>query len=146
MNYTNTDKEINKRNGMGEWMKNYSLEEKGKDWDFCVGLSYRSKMLKTQNAKKCWMDLYKQLYKLDNSVYGFVVDETDEMGIGIHHHLIIGSKLDDDLFSKTVKSNWNKRGLSDIRRYKRNSKWDIVNYMCKHIGKTNKNVFDVFSF
>ena len=83
MIYTNTDKEINHRNGMGEWMKNYSLVEKGKDWDFCVGLSYRSKMLKTQNAKKCWMDLYKQLYKLDNSVYGFVVDETDEMGISI---------------------------------------------------------------
>ena len=145
MIYTNTDKEINHRNGMGEWMKNYSLVEKGKDWDFCVGLSYRSKMLKTQNGKKCWMDLYKQLYKLDNSVYGFVVDETDEMGIGIHHHLIIGSKLDDELFSNTVKSNWNKRGLSDVRRYVRNNKWDMVNYMCKHIGKTDKNVFDVFS-
>ena len=57
MIYTNTDKEINKRNGMGEWMKNYSLVEKSKDWDFCVGLSYRSKMLKTQNAKKCWSEL-----------------------------------------------------------------------------------------
>ncbi|MBL6649617.1 MAG: hypothetical protein ISP56_05065 [Flavobacteriaceae bacterium] len=145
MIYTNTDRDIRKRNGMGKWMKDYSLSEKGKDWDYCIGLSYRSKMLKTQTAKKCWINLYNELHKLDNSVNGFVVDETDEMGIGIHHHLIVGSELDFNTFSKTVSKSWDKRGINWVERYVRNNKWDIVDYMCKHIGKTEKNVFDIFN-
>ena len=145
MIYTNTEKDINRRNGIGSWMKNYSLTENGKDWDYCVGLSYRSKMLKTHTAKQCRINLYNELHKLDNSVYGFVVDETDEMGIGIHHHLIVGSELDFNTFSKTVSKSWDKRGINWVERYVRNNKWDIVDYMCKHIGKTENNVFDIFN-
>ena len=47
MIYTNTEKDINRRNGMGSWMKNYSLTENGKDWNYCVGLSYRRREMKT---------------------------------------------------------------------------------------------------
>ena len=89
MIYENTNQNIKVRDSMGKWMKEYSLTEKGKDWDYCVGLTYRSKVIKTETAKKNWISLYKDLNELDNSVYGFVVDELDEIGISIHHHLII---------------------------------------------------------
>jgi len=123
-------------------MKEYSLTEKGKDWDYCVSLSYRSKMLHNSKCRKCWLKLYEDLHKLDNSVYGFVVDE---MGISIHHHLIVGSKLDDKTFKKTLSNNWDKRGVNWVDRYVRNNDWDYIDYMNKHIGKTKKNIFDVFS-
>ena len=145
MIYENTHSNISVRNGMGKWMKEYSLTEKGKDWDFCIGLSYRGKILKTHLAKKNWMKLYDDLYKLDESVYGFVVDELDDMGIGIHHHLIVGSELDEPTFKKTVSKNWDKRGVNWVERYVRNSKWDYIDYMCKHIHKTNRNIFEVFN-
>ena len=47
MIYENTDRNINYRKGMGDWLKDYSLTEKGKDWDYCVGLSYRSRVRET---------------------------------------------------------------------------------------------------
>ena len=144
MIYENTDRDINYRNGMGNWLKNYSLTEKGKDWDYCVGLSYRSRVRETHIGKRNWDKLYNELYNLDNSVYGFVVDELDDIGIGIHHHLIIGSELDFDLFSKTVESNWKNKGMYDVRRYERRSGWEMCQYMTKHLNKTNRNVLSVF--
>ena len=145
MIYENTNQNIKVRNSMGKWMKEYSLTEKGKDWDYCVGLTYRSKVIKTETAKKNWISLYKDLNELDNSVYGFVVDELDEIGISIHHHLIIGSELDEITFKKVMENNWNKRGVSWVKKYIRDNSWDYCDYMCKHIHKTNRNVFDIFS-
>ena len=57
MRYTNTEKEVNYRNGMGDWLKNYSFDEKGKDWDYCVGLSYRRKVTQTHIGKRNWVNL-----------------------------------------------------------------------------------------
>lgn len=145
MIYTNTDKDYNYRSGMGKWMKDYSLKEKGRDWDFCVGLSYRSNINQTLTAKKYWMKLYEEIYKVDNSVYGFVVDELDKFGKNIHHHLIVGSELDIVSFSEIVSNNWDKRGVNWVDRYLRSSKWDMIDYMCKHINKTDRNVMDVFN-
>ena len=142
--YTNSDKDIKRRNGMGKWMKDYSLNEKGRDWDYCVGLSYRRRVTKTYNARKYWIKLIKELLKLDNSIYGFIVDETDEMGIGIHHHLILGSELDTYTFSKTISKNWDRIGINWVKRYERDYNWDYIDYMCKHIGKSSKNVLDIF--
>ena len=145
MIYTQNTELDNRNRQQSRWMKEYSIENKGKDWDYCVGLSYRSKMLDTFKCRKFWRKLYDDLYKLDNSVYGFVVDELDEMGIGIHHHLIIGSKLDENTFKKTLSNNWDKRGVNWVERYVRNNDWDYIDYMNKHIGKTKRNIFDVFS-
>ena len=74
MVYTNTDYEIKRREGMGNWMKNYPLTENGKGWDYCVGLSYRRYELKTSNGRRNIKLLFKKLYELDNSVNGFVVE------------------------------------------------------------------------
>ena len=52
-------------------------------------------MLHNYKFRKCWLKLYEDLHKLDNSFYGFVADGLDDIGIGIHHHLIVGSKLDE---------------------------------------------------
>ena len=143
MVYTNTEIDIKRREGMGDWMKNYSLSENGKDWDYCVGLSYRGYELKTSNGRRNIKLLFKKLYELDNSVNGFVVDEVDNSNIGIHHHLIVSSSIEDLEFKNSVESVWRNRGLSWIERYDRNKGY--VEYMCKHIGKTNRNVFDVFN-
>jgi len=143
MIYTNTEKDIKRRNGMGSWMKNYSLTENGKDWDYCVGLSYRRREMKTSNGRKNIGRLFNNLYELDDSVNGFVVDELDDIGIGIHHHLIVSSSLSEDIFKKTVQNSWDRKGMNWVDNY--DSSRDYVGYMCKHIGKTNRNVFDVFN-
>tara|TARA_X000000950_G_C13872078_1_gene643322 strand:+ start:50 stop:496 length:447 start_codon:yes stop_codon:yes gene_type:complete len=145
MIYTQNTELDNKNKQRSKWMKQYSLDEYGKDWEYVVGLSYRSKMIHNSKCRKCWLKLYEDLHKLDNSVYGFVTDELDDIGIGIHHHLIVGSKLDEKTFTKTISNNWDKRGVNWVERYVRSNSWDYIDYMNKHIGKTKRNIWDVFN-
>ena len=102
-------------------------------------------MLHNYKFRKCWLKLYEDLHKLDNSFYGFVADGLDDIGIGIHHHLIVGSKLDEKTFTKTISNNWDKRGVNWVERYVRSNSWDYIDYMNKHIGKTKRNIWDVFN-
>ena len=41
------------------WVKNYSLDKYGKDWNYCLGLSYRYDM-----KNKNWRNKYKFIFDL----------------------------------------------------------------------------------
>ena len=60
MIYTQSIERDNRNSQQSRWMKEYSLTEKGKDWDYFVGLSYRSKMLHNYKCRKCWLKLYEE--------------------------------------------------------------------------------------
>ena len=45
MIYTQSTELDNVNRQRSKWMKEFSLTEKGKDQDYSIGLSYRSKML-----------------------------------------------------------------------------------------------------
>ena len=60
MIYTQNTELDNINKQRSKWMKQYSLEEYGKDWEYVVGLSYRSKMLHDSKCRKCWLKLYEE--------------------------------------------------------------------------------------
>lgn len=128
------------RENIGKWMKDYSMNIHNKDWDYCLGLTYRYPEVTTRNIRNNMRGLYNKLKKYDQHVDGFVVTEYEKGMKSLHHHLIVSSSIEDGEFKKVVESFWNPKGISWIQRYDRGKNY--VEYMSKHIGKTEQNKFD----
>ena len=140
MNYNNSLKSKEMRSSLGSFISDYSKNKYNKDWDYCLGLSYRYnvKNLKWRNNIK---GLFKNLYNEDNKIDGFIINEYDSNFSNIHHHLIIKSDLIDKDFSKIISKSWDKIGLSDLKLY--NSELDYCNYIVKHYNKGEENEFNM---
>jgi hypothetical protein len=140
MNYNNSLKSKEMRSSLGSFISDYSKNKYNKDWDYCLGLSYRYnvKNLKWRNNIK---GLFKNLYNEDNKIDGFIINEYDSNFSNIHHHLIIKSDLKERDFSKIISKSWDKIGLSDLKVY--DSKLDYCNYIVKHYGKGEENEIDM---
>ena len=63
MNYNNSLKSKEMRSSLGGFINDYSKNKYNKDWDYCLGLSYRYnvKNLKWRNNIK---GLFKNLYNI----------------------------------------------------------------------------------
>ena len=140
MNYNNSLKSKEMRSSLGSFISDYSKNKYNKDWDYCLGLSYRYnvKNLKWRNNIK---GLFKNLYNEDNKIDGFIINEYDSNFSNIHHHLIIKSDLIEKDFSKIISKSWDKIGLSDLKLY--NSELDYCNYIVKHYNKGEENEFNM---
>jgi hypothetical protein len=142
MGYKYLDNENNKlsRKVLGDWIKNYSINNYGSEWNYCLGLSYRYnvKNLKWRNNVK---GLIKNLYIKDNNLNGFIFNEYDLNFQNIHHHLIIKSDLIKDEITKIVNKNWNKKGLFDLMIYDKDLFY--CNYITKHYNKYEENEFNL---
>jgi len=140
MNYNNSLKSKEMRSSLGSFISDYSKNKYNKDWDYCLGLSYRYnvKNLKWRNNIK---GLFKNLYNEDNKIDGFIINEYDSNFSNIHHHLIIKSDLKERDFSKIISKSWDKIGLSDLKVY--DGKLDYCNYIVKHYGKGEENEIDM---
>lgn len=140
MLYNNSDNSRRLRDDLGNWVKNYSLDKYGKDWNYCLGLSYRYDM-KNKNWRNNVKGLFNNLYDNDKNIDGFIINEFDNNFSNIHHHLIIKSDLVEKDFIKIIKRNWDKKGLSDLKIYNKNL--DYCNYIFKHYNKLDENEFDM---
>ena len=128
------------RSDLGSWIREYSLNKNGKDWDYCLGLSYRYNV-KNMKWRYKIKGLFKDLYQKDKNIDGFIFNEYDSNFYNIHHHLIIKSDLKENEFSKILKRKWDDVGLSDFKKY--NNKLDYCNYIVKHYTKSEENEFDM---
>jgi len=98
-----TDKQSDKyREQLGKWMRNYSIENFGEDWDYCIGLSYRYPVVSKRKSYSNMKNFYSKLKKVDKNIQGFVVTEVDKSMVSLHHHLIVKSKLDFDIFKRNT--------------------------------------------
>lgn len=136
-----TDKQSDKyREQLGKWMRNYSIENFGEDWDYCIGLSYRYPVVSKRKSYSNMKNFYSKLKKMDKNIQGFVVTEVDKSMVSLHHHLIVKSKLDFDIFKRNISNIWDKKGISWTEPY--DGKRKYVEYMCKHVDKMEENSFD----
>ena len=140
--YNNTQRVIEEREYLGRWIKNYSMDNYGKDWNYCLGLSYRKYVVSDRMCNKNINELYLKLSNIDIDIDGFCVNEFEKNGIGIHHHLIIKSDLELKDFKNSIEKLWNNKGISHIMEY--DGSKDYVFYMVKHVGKTNRNTWNNF--
>ena len=140
MEYNNSLESKEMRSSLGSFIRDYSKNRYNKDWDYCLGLSYRYnvKNLKWRNNVK---GLFKNLYSKDNKIDGFIINEYDSNFSNIHHHLIIKSDLIEKDFSKIISKSWDKIGLSDLKLY--NSELDYCHYIVKHYSKGEENEFNM---
>lgn len=139
MEYNNSLESKKMRCSLGNWIRDYSNNNYGKDWNYCLTLSYRYnvKNMKWRNNVK---GLFRNLQIKDNNIDGFISNEYDSNFRNIHHHLIIKSDLIEKDFSKIIRKNWDKNGLSDLKVYYR--ELDYCNYIVKHYNKLDENEFD----
>ena len=138
--YNNTEREVIHREYIGKWIKNYSLENYSKDWNYCLGLSYKNYVISERTCDKNMNELYLKLSDIDINIDGFYVNEFEKNGIGVHHHLIIKSDLDFNGFKRSIERVWNNKGICHIMEYKGSK--DYIFYMVKHIGKTSRNTWN----
>ena len=141
--YKRTEQSDNRREETGKWVKEYAKENLGGDWDYCVSLSYRYPTLNPVASERNMRDLYKKMKKVDDDFEGFVSNEFGNKLNSLHHHLIVKSKLNEDMFKRNISNMW-KRGESWTDKYDRN-KGDYPSYMCKHLGKTESNTLTILS-
>jgi len=140
MKYNNYENKKLERKVLGNWIRDYSKNNYGKEWDYCLGLSYRfnAKNMRWRNSIK---GLIRNLYLEDNNLNGFIVNEYDSNFQNIHHHLIIKSDLLESKMQVIVNKNWNNKGLSDLKIY--NKEMFYCNYISKHYNKNEENEFDL---
>ena len=132
------------REKTGEWVRDYSKNNLGGDWDYCVGLSYRFPLQRSEVGFANLRKLYKTLKKHDENIEGFVATEMENGLKSLHHHLIVKSKMNDEIFKRSISSIWDRKGISWVDRYDR-KKGKYTEYMCKHLGKTEHNTLDILS-
>jgi hypothetical protein len=135
--YINTERERMERECVGKWIKNYSIENYGKDWNYCLGLSYKNYVVSERICDMNMKELYFKLQGIDTSIDGFYVNEFEKNGIGVHHHLIIKSDMDLNGIKKNIEKIWGGKGISHIMEY--DGSKNYILYMVKHLGKTNRN-------
>lgn len=138
--YNNTERERIEREYVGKWIKNYSIENYGKDWDYCLGLSYKNYVVSERMCEKNMNDLYFKLKGIDKNIDGFYVNEFEKNGIGVHHHLIIKCDMDLNGLKKNIEKIWGGKGISHIMEY--DGLNNYVFYMVKHLGKTKRNTWN----
>jgi hypothetical protein len=128
------------RNELGNYVKNYSINNYGKDWSYCIGLSNKYDV---RNNK--WRNnisyLFKNIKKIDENIDGFIFNEYDVNYSNIHHHIILKSDLKEEDINKVIKKNWKNRGLSEIEKY--DEKKDYCYYISKHYNKMKENEFEL---
>jgi hypothetical protein len=142
MNYNSNKESYKMRSKLGEWIKDYSLKKYNKDWDYCLGLSYKFDVSnnKWRNSVK---KLINKIHIKDKGLDGFVFNEYGLCLTKIHHHLIIKSDIKLSDFSRIINKEWGKLGIIDIVEYDRGL--DYCNYITKHYNKLEGNEFDVIS-
>lgn len=130
----------NLRNELGSFIKNYSINNYGEDWNYCINLSNKYNV-RNNRWRKNVSCLFKNISKLDNKIDGFVLNEYDINYYNIHHHIILKSDLDEEEINKIIKINWKSKGLSEISKY--NNEKDYCYYITKHYNKFKENEFEM---
>jgi hypothetical protein len=128
------------RNEIGNFVKDYSINNYGKDWSYCIGLSNKYNV-KNNRWRKNISCLFKNILKLDNSIDGLIFNEYDINYYNIHHHIILKSDLEEEEINKIIKNNWKNKGLSDIKIYDNNKNYCY--YITKHYNKFKENEFEL---
>ena len=130
---------------MGNWLRGWCKEEYNRDWDYCVTLTYKTPLINDWLSRRYLKKYITTLRDRDKDIDGFVVNELDDNMVGLHHHLILKTDIKEFRLRSETNKVWSNKGISDIMRYDVEYEFDFCQYMCKHIGKTYRNSFDVIS-
>jgi len=132
--------ELNINNEMGDFIKNYSINNYGIDYNMKVDLTYRYR-IKKESKCRMWIGRLKNyLNKKDVNVSGIFVNEYDSNFSSLHNHLLLYCDKDYYLVEGYIFNFWNKIGSCKIEKY--DSDLDYSYYISKHLNKTENNVFD----
>tara|TARA_R110001599_G_scaffold240684_1_gene440300 strand:+ start:4536 stop:4973 length:438 start_codon:yes stop_codon:yes gene_type:complete len=143
MIYKNVLKDDKYRWDLGEFFKDYSVNNLNKEWDYIVGLSYKLPIKSESVSRKKLKQLYNNLKHYDCNFDGIYVSEFDSSFNRLHHHLIVSSSLSEDDFKHRVVRYWKNIGIVDVGEY--DKEMEYVFYMTKHINKTKFNNWDILS-
>ena len=143
MRYNNILKDEKYRWDLGDWFRDYSVNNHNRDWDYMVGLSYNLPMKSDSVSRRKLKLLYNNLRHYDNTVDGIFVNEFDRSFNKIHHHLIVSSSLSEKDFRYRVMKYWKNIGIVEVQSY--NKELEYIYYMTKHINKTKFNNWDILS-
>ena len=131
------------KNELGNWIKDYSINQYNEDYKLCVDLTYKWEV-KNQNVCRKWIGrLKKYLNKNGIKVDGFCVNEYDKNIIHLHNHLLLWIDKEDWLGKRLIYNYWNKIGSVNIEKYDRER--DYSNYIVKYIGRNYGNDWDMIS-
>lgn len=138
MIYNNCNR--NYRNSLGDFIKNYSINNYGREWNYCVNLSnkYNVKNNKWRNNIK---GLLKYISNYDKNLDGFIFNEYDINYTNIHHHIILKSDIKNLDINKYITNYWKKYGMSEIKKYDKNLNY--CHYITKHTNKLDENEFEM---
>ena len=128
---------------LGNWIKDYSINNYGEDWKVCVSLGYK---FGVKNDKVCrkWIGRLKNYLNKNNIIVdGFVVNEYDKNIINLHNHLLLYGNDNWSNIKSKIFNYWNKIGSVDVMKY--DSSLDFNNYILKYIGRNNNNDWDLIS-
>lgn len=128
---------------LGNWIKDYSINNYGEDWSVCVSLGYK---FGVNNDKICrkWIGRLKNYLNKNNiEIDGFVVNEYDKNIINLHNHLLLYGNVNWSNLKSKIFNYWNKIGSVDVMKYDVNK--DFNNYILKYVGRNNNNDWDLIS-
>ena len=125
---------------IGKFIKNYSINNNGSDYNLIVDLSYKYKV-KYDNVCRKWIGRLKRfLNKKDVFVSGIFVNEYDVNFSSLHNHILMYSDKDYYLVEGYVFNFWKNIGSCNIEKYNSNENYSY--YISKHLNKNVNNSWD----
>ena len=143
INYNNNKYDRELRQTYGKWVKDYSIKNYNKDWEYILGLSYRKQNGNYKSAIENVKRLYNYLVEVDSSINGFISTESDGVYNSLHHHLVLNSRLDYSVLNNHINMFWGKIGVIKLDNYDSNGNYCY--YMCKHLNKCDFNMLEILS-
>jgi len=130
-------------NEVGNWIKNYPINQYGEDYKLCVDLTYKYGVKNESVCRKWIGGLKNYLNKNGVDVDGFVVNEFDSNVINLHNHLLLWVNSSYSKSKNLIYNYWNKLGSVHIMKY--DSNLNYSGYMCKFLGRNDSNYFDLIT-
>lgn len=121
-----------KKEEFGKWIEEWCWDTYYRDYDYCIGLSFRVKQVDIKKVKSEVERLFKILDK-EIVIDGIYVIE-DKYDSGLHVHGLIVSNVDEDKLGKLFHNHWYKRnGIYWMDEFKLGMGYDY--YMSKDYDK-----------